>query len=446
MQKEETISNAARSRARIANSPHDDELCDDIAPLVGGRFAVERILGRGGCGLIVAARHVALDQRVAIKFLLPKALKNKDALERFAREARTSARLRSDHTVRVYDVGTLENGTPFMVMECLDGVDLAEVMRGGALPIAEAVSYVLQACEALAEAHALGIVHRDLKPANLFLSESACGARSVKVLDFGISKVLEPGALEKAVLTDPTFILGSPGFMSPEQMRAPHDVDARTDIWALGAILYQALTGRPAFDVGSVPELCSSVLLDDPNDIRQLRAEVSPALAAIVMRCLEKHRDARFANVTELADALAPFAPGESKHYADRVRTMATTGRESVPTIRVRLSPPGAPRFALRVETLTESRDAAAPSRKTPTRDSMTRMPRRWWWIAPVAIACGALAALLTPRAAAPLHASACVTAASKDASDSARRSALSLGEATDPNAADDDVAFGDRK
>jgi tRNA A-37 threonylcarbamoyl transferase component Bud32 len=422
-------SNVARPREQVANAPQDDGPCDDIAPLVGGRFAVERILGRGGCGLVVAARHVALDQRVAIKFLLPKALKSRDAVERFAREARTSARLRSEHTVRVYDVGVLDNGAPFMVMEYLEGTDLAEVMSDGALPIGDAVTYVLQACEALAEAHALGIVHRDLKPANLFLAESACGARSVKVLDFGISKVLEPWGSpnEKAVRTDPSFILGSPGFMSPEQMRAASDVDARTDIWSLGAILYQALTGRPAFDVASIPEVFSSVLLADPKDILAHRPEVPKALAGVVTRCLQKNRDARFADVTELADALVAFAPEEAKHYAERARAMATASadRETSPTLRMRLSSRRARRFVAQVGTMAE---------KLETRDVSMRLPtvkRPWLWVAPVAIACGALAALLTPRAAAPIRATASITAASNATSDVARRALESSDDAS---------------
>jgi len=160
-----------------------------VGEILAGKYRIDRVLGAGGMGVVVAAHHLQLDERVAIKFLLPEMLAQQDAVMRFSREARAAVKIKSEHVARVTDVGTLETGAPYMVMEYLEGIDLAELVRRGPLPITQAVDFVLQACEAIAEAHALGIVHRDLKPANLFLATLPGGVQSVKVLDFGISKL-----------------------------------------------------------------------------------------------------------------------------------------------------------------------------------------------------------------------------------------------------------------
>jgi serine/threonine protein kinase len=186
--------------------------------LLAGKYRVERVLGEGGMGVVVAARHVELDERVALKFLLPGTLGQPDAVARFLREARAAARIRSEHVARVTDVGTLETGVPYMVMEFLEGADLSRILREhGPLPIEDAVDYVVQTCEAIADAHALGIIHRDLKPANLMLVTRSDGGSCVKVLDFGISKVSGPGQ-DAMAMTSTSTILGSPIYMSPEQM------------------------------------------------------------------------------------------------------------------------------------------------------------------------------------------------------------------------------------
>src|SRR4051812_29611172 len=204
--------------------------------VLAGKYRVDKILGAGGMGVVVAAHHVQLDERVAIKFLLPEALGNAEAVARFAREARAAVKIKSEHVARVIDVGTLETGAPYMVMEYLEGGDLSQVLASrGPLPVEEAVEYVLQACEAIAHAHALGIVHRDLKPANLFLIRRPDGTNAIKVLDFGISKVM-PGksASSDNAMTRTRTVMGSPLYMSPEQMASTRDVDGRTDLWALG--------------------------------------------------------------------------------------------------------------------------------------------------------------------------------------------------------------------
>jgi serine/threonine-protein kinase len=284
-----------------------------------GKYRVERVLGMGGMGVVVAATHVTLEERVAIKFLLPDALGSQETVARFLREARAAVRIKSEHVARVTDVGTLENGAPYMIMEYLDGADLAVfTQRRGALPIEDAVEYVLQACEALAEAHALGIVHRDLKPANLFVATRADGTPSVKVLDFGISKVGGASGTDLG-MTKTTTIMGSPLYMSPEQMASTRDVDARTDIWALGAILYELLTGRVPFHADTITQLCTMILQQPPPPLRNLRPDAPQGLQDIIQRCLAKDRNHRYQNVAEFASALTPYAPRRARISIERV-------------------------------------------------------------------------------------------------------------------------------
>jgi serine/threonine-protein kinase len=258
-----------------------------------GKFRIERVLGMGGMGVVVAATHVTLQERVAIKFLLPQALSNGEAVARFLREARAAVRIKSEHVARVTDVGQLETGAPYMIMEYLDGADLGSIVqRQGALPIEESVEYVLQACEALAEAHALGIVHRDLKPANLFLVRRADGSPSVKVLDFGISKTTGLGSSSDLGMTKTQAVMGSPLYMSPEQMVSARDVDARTDIWALGTILYELLTGKVPFEANTITQLCAMILQQDAPPLRNCRPDAPEALQDIIARSLQKDRNA----------------------------------------------------------------------------------------------------------------------------------------------------------
>jgi len=243
--------------------------------ILAGKYRVEKVLGSGGMGVVVAAWHLELEQRVAVKFLHPLALERTDTAERFRREARSAAKIRSEHVARVIDVGIMEGGVPYMVMEYLEGHDISdEMQKHGMLPIADAIDFVLQAIEALAEAHAAGIVHRDLKPANLFIAHRADGTRIVKVLDFGISKSLLGGSVAELSLTRTSTLIGSPLYMSPEQMRSAKDVDTRTDIWSLGVILYEMITGQPPYSGDSIPALCASLLNDTPVSMQTVRAEV----------------------------------------------------------------------------------------------------------------------------------------------------------------------------
>jgi serine/threonine-protein kinase len=287
--------------------------------LLAGKYRVEKILGFGGMGVVVSAFRGDLEQRVAVKFLSQQAAERPDAAERFRREARAAAKIRSEHVARVLDVGTLDTGLPFMVMEYLEGNDIAdELRRLQRLPVLDAVEFTLQAIEALAEAHANGVVHRDLKPGNLFLARRADGSRRVKVLDFGISKALGGTSVEELSLTKTAALIGSPLYMAPEQMRSAKDVDTRADIWSLGAMLYEMLTGQPPYTGDSIPQLCAALLHDDPIPLRQHRPEVPEGLEHAVLRCLMKDRNHRFQTVFDLGRALVPFAMPQSRIHVER--------------------------------------------------------------------------------------------------------------------------------
>ncbi|MEO8183403.1 MAG: protein kinase [Deltaproteobacteria bacterium] len=294
-----------------------------VAPgqILAGKYRIERVLGEGGMGVVVEAHDTSLERRVAIKFLLPDFVQHAEAKERFIREARAAAKIQSEHVARVIDVSTLETGAPYMVMEFLEGSDLSKVIETtGAMSVEDATLYVIQACEALAEAHAYGIIHRDLKPANLFLAQQAGGSRKIKVLDFGISKTLAAADPKSSgSLTRTSSMMGSPLYMSPEQMKSARDVDSRTDIWALGVILYEALTANPPFLGGSIPEISAKILLEDPRPVTELRPNIPKTLSDLVMRALQKQPDKRFANVSELALALLPFAPSRARNNVERI-------------------------------------------------------------------------------------------------------------------------------
>jgi hypothetical protein len=285
-----------------------------------GRFLIERRIGSGGMGVVYGGRHLELDQAIAIKFLF--ADDPERDVRRFLKEARAIASLDSPHVARVLDAGVMETRrggiVPFIVMEQLKGSDLeAFLALRGKLPVAEAVEYLIQACFGVAEAHAAGIVHRDLKPANLFLTARRDGAPLIKLLDFGISKNLAPAPRSADLsLTGEGETVGSPLYMSPEQARAVRHIDARADIWSLGVILQELLTGTTAFAGETVPELLGEVLYAQPRSIRQHAPDVPLELVAIVTRCLQKERDARYATVEELAKALAPFRSGVTRFAA----------------------------------------------------------------------------------------------------------------------------------
>jgi serine/threonine protein kinase len=301
-----------------------------VGDLLAGKYRVERVLGAGGMGIVVAARHEELDQLVAIKFVRDEALDNEEGVQRFLREARAAVKLKSEHVARVLDVGKLESGAPYMVMEFLEGSDLGKLLdENGPVSLDCAADWILQACEAVAEAHASGIVHRDLKPENLFLTRSVGGGSKVKVLDFGVSKAVRGSSGELSGLTRTRAMLGSPLYMAPEQMRSSRDVNSSADVWALGVVLFQLLTDRFPFEADTMPELCLKVVTDAPMSLAALRPDVPADVVAVIERCLEKDPTRRFADAAELASALEPFVRPASRVLADRARLAMGTGPHS---------------------------------------------------------------------------------------------------------------------
>jgi serine/threonine protein kinase len=371
-----------------------------VAPgdVLAGKYRVDRILGAGGMGLVVAATHLTIHQRVALKFLRPDAARMPETKERFLREAQAAVRLKSEHVAKVLDVGTLEDGSPYMVMEYLEGSTLGDVVRKhGPLPVADAVSHVVQACEAVAEAHAAGIVHRDIKPDNLFLTRSVHGRPLVKVLDFGIAKTL--GVDLHLSLTRTATIVGSPLYMPPEQLRSAKHVDVRADIWALGAVLFELVAGRPPFVAESFSELCLKVATDPTPTPSSVQADVPTSLDAVVVRCLEKDPAKRFQNVGELADALQAFASESVRDFARRVSSVLKMDSQPAPP-----PPPEVAPTSTDGGTLAKANTGTAWGHTSA--GALARRRRLAWWVggagAALVSAAAAVAVVSHPAAPAP--------------------------------------------
>jgi serine/threonine-protein kinase len=325
-----TLARSHRSKARESEA---GTALLKVGDLLAGKYRVERILGEGGMGVVVAAHHELLDQHVAVK-LLYQDIADREAQSRLLLEARACAKLQSEHVARVVDVDTGADGLPFIVMELLEGADLCQIADArGALPRWLVVDYMLQSLEGLAHAHARSIVHRDLKPSNLFLANRADGTQIIKILDFGISKSTDPfentGERKRAMqLTGGRAVLGSPPYMSPEQVRSPKTVDHRTDIWSLGVVMYELLTNSMPFGGDEINETFAQVLEKEPQPIRQIVTGVPEGLERVVMKCLQKNRDNRYADVAELARALVAFGSGTWMQSADRVQATLSRGLE----------------------------------------------------------------------------------------------------------------------
>ncbi len=281
---------------------------DKVGLVLGGKYRVMRKLGEGGMGSVYEGMHELIGKRVAIKTLNPEFTKNPAVVERFRREARAATAAGNEHIIDVTDLGDLPDGSPFLVMEYLDGRDFAHLLESdGALPVGRAVRIVRQVCDALAAAHSKGIVHRDLKPENIYLVQRKGETDFVKVLDFGISKMREATEGVSKSLTQTGTAMGTPHYMSPEQAQGLAITDHRTDIYALGVILYYAITGYTPFDSETYVGLVVQIMQDEPRKLSAYRSDVPAELEAVVLRCLAKKPEQRPATVDELAAALAPF-------------------------------------------------------------------------------------------------------------------------------------------
>jgi eukaryotic-like serine/threonine-protein kinase len=362
-----------------------------VGDIVAGKYRIGRVLGSGGMGVVVAATHVQLGQELAIKFLHPEQALDAATVQRLLREARAVVPIRSEHVARVSDVGTLENGAPYMVMEQLSGSDLGQMLAArGPLPVAEVVEYLAQACEAIAEAHARGIVHRDLKPTNLFVTRRADGTPLVKVLDFGIAKAARAD-LDERTLTVPGQVMGSPHYMSPEQLKSSTAADARSDVWALGVVLYRLVSDRYPFEGQALTELSARIASEGPRPLREHLPRVPEALERAVERCLEKLPGRRFQTIAELARALTPLASPAALASFERIH------RLSLEPLALRASAPD-----VEGETTEdyESPKVEAPARSAASEDETRSAwdlpppaPRRWKLLAVAAAGFGVLVA-----------------------------------------------------
>jgi serine/threonine protein kinase len=332
---DQSSSNALPENAMNVYAPESATFSPDdyaVGHVISGRFRVEHVIGIGSMGIVLAARHLELDERVAIKFIRSEMQQVPGVLSRFAREAKAAVSIKSEHVAQVFDVGTAEGIGPYIVMEYLEGHDLAAVLElEGRLPIRRAVHYVMQACEALAVAHSAGITHRDIKPENLFLTRQGDLER-IKLLDFGISKATLTGTVfgDELSNSETSCLLGTPLYMSPEQIQRTADVDHRADIWSLGAVLYELITAHSAFVADSVRQVWTRILETSPTPVAAYCPETPPSLQAVIDRCLEKDPARRFQNVAELAIALLPFAPSRARLYAQRASSILGTKSDSI--------------------------------------------------------------------------------------------------------------------
>jgi serine/threonine protein kinase len=324
-----------------------DPIQPEIGSLFVGKYRVERKLGQGGMGAVFAARHELLHQRVAIKVLSSEVVADEQAVTRFLNEARAAARIVSEHVARVTDVATLDDGVPYMILELLEGADLSQVLeKQGALPVTQAIDWVLEACAGVAKAHELGVVHRDLKPSNLFLAKREDGTSIVKVLDFGISKSTNPALVPSTTLTATGSMIGSPCYMAPEQVRNAKQVDGRTDIWAIGVILYELLTAQRPFGGETLGALLVAIVEQEPPPISATRRDVPPGLEEVVARCLKRSPSDRFASIAELARALEPYASRPGGPFSSAPKFWQTpvpssaAGQMSAPGFETQTPPP----------------------------------------------------------------------------------------------------------
>ena len=383
-----------------------------VGEIVLNKFRVEAQLGRGGMGEVLSVRNLSLDQCFAMKVMRGDRAMHTTA-ERFRREARVAARVRSPHVASVFDAGRLDDGTEYLLMEYLQGETLLErVRRDGALPPSVAVDVALQVCLGLAAVHAVGIVHRDLKLENIFLVDHGECAPVAKVLDFGIAKLAREGSMSRAgeALTSANGGLGTPPYLPPEQVLSPSTADARSDIYALGACMYLMLTRRPAFSAPDQETVLRDILAKPPTPLRLVRDDVPAELEAIVLKCLAKEREQRYRDVAELAADLGAFLGARGRIPARRVATrLGERPTEETPTTRISLPPSARGKLVPWVdsEDVIEAHSTNPQGRRPQTLEAELIHPsgrnrRRVSGWSIVALGVGAAAALLVPRLEAP--------------------------------------------
>jgi serine/threonine-protein kinase len=302
-----------------------------------GKYEVLRVIGRGGMGTVYEALNTSIGKRVAMKFVDAELARNKDAVARFQREAQAASAVESAHIVQIFDAGATDEGLPFLVMELLRGEDLGHrIKRCGRLDLGEAAHVTAQILRGLHRAHEAGIVHRDLKPDNVFLVDRDDDANFAKILDFGISKMQRRGEIPANTLTRKGTVLGTPFYMSPEQAQALADIDGRADLWSVGAILYECLTGRPPHGGGTYEQVIIAICTRDADDVRLHNPAMPAAVAEVVARALRRGRDERFGSARDFLDALVGAAGGAISGGAGRM-----SGDDAVSAPRGVVSSPG---------------------------------------------------------------------------------------------------------
>lgn len=364
---------------------------------VAGKYVVGPVLGVGGMGVVVLGHDKLLDRKVAIKFLLPRLASSERAVQRFVREARAATRITSEHVVTLLEIDKLPTGMPFLVMEYLEGRDLRAVTSElGGLPFGRAVDYVLQALQAVAEGHLKGIVHRDLKPSNLFMTYRADGTPLIKVLDFGIAKTLQSDDHGEFTLTGSEDVrLGSPAYMPPEQLKSPSEVDARSDIWALGVTLYELVSGHQPFVGRTYSDLVLAIATAAPAALNKRRPgmAIPKGLEQVILRCLEKERSQRHANAVELATALAPFGSDDARASLRRIQGLGAPGESA--TVCISKTPPVPARATCSTTLPAAARPEGLRARRSGVRVVGVRYRQLASWIGGVAVVLALVGALV---------------------------------------------------
>jgi serine/threonine protein kinase len=348
--------------------------------VLDGKYRIERLLGEGGMGAVAKATHLLRRAPVALKFMSPAVLQMTGAVERFVNEGVAASQIDSDHVVKIFDVGRMASGAPYLVMEYLEGCDLAQLLEreGPILATPRAINFTLQILRALQTAHAAGIVHRDMKPSNCFIVTKDGDPDFIKLVDFGISKVKSADEAPAAHLTRTNSALGTPLYMSPEQARSPRDVDHRTDLYSVGAILYEMLTARTPYTApsGEYTEILFKIFTMDPEPIKAFRPDLPDGLAAAIHRALTRDLGQRFGSALDMAEALAPFGDERGAGMIARMRGTRPPSNVPAPQSSLALTPSHVGSRATPAEATAQTYMANAesvPPRAVPTDVGVTR-------------------------------------------------------------------------